>query len=78
MLSATWNAPKEAFDDQNQILLNGKSADEALINLSTNYKFCGYEILEGFHVHDVMKNPQVEEDLNTFKTKLKSLLKYTI
>ena len=74
LLSATWNAPKEAFDDEKQILANGKSADEVLINLSINYKFCGYEVLEGFHIHDVMKNPQVDTDLEKYKTKISSLV----
>jgi len=74
LLSATWNAPKEAFNDENQTLFEGKSPDDALINLSANYKFCGYEVLEGFHSHDVMKDPQVESDIKTFKEKLMGLL----
>lgn len=32
MLSLTWNAPREAFDDSNQILLEGKSVDEVMKN----------------------------------------------
>jgi len=67
LLSATWNAPKEAFNNKSQILFEGKSADDALTNLSANYKFCGFENLEGFHTHDVMKNPQVESELKRFK-----------
>jgi modulator of drug activity B len=67
LLSATWNAPGKAFGDKSQFLFNGLSADEALVNLSANYKFCGFEILKGFHAHDVRKNPQVESDLRKFK-----------
>ncbi|RKY99299.1 MAG: flavodoxin family protein [Ignavibacteriae bacterium] len=74
LLSATWNAPFEAFNNKNQSLLEGKSADEALINLSTNYKFCGFEPLEGFHSHNVLKNPQVESDIKRYKKKLAELL----
>jgi modulator of drug activity B len=70
LLSATWNAPVEAFGDKNQVLFNGISPDEALINLSANYKFCGFEILKGFHTHDVRKNPQVESDLIKYKNYL--------
>ncbi len=73
LLSATWNAPKEAFSDENQILFEGKSADDALINLSANYKFCGFEVLKGFHVHDVMKNPQAEIDLKKYKDYLQQI-----
>jgi len=74
LLSATWNAPKEAFNDGDQVLFEGKSDDDALINLSANYKFCGYEVLEGFHLHNVLKDPQVESDIKVLKAKLVGLL----
>jgi len=67
LLCATWNAPKEAFNDKNQVLFEGKSADDALINLSANYRFCGFNTVKGFHVHDVMKNPQAVSDLKKYK-----------
>ena len=73
-MSATWNAPKEAFKDEDQVLFKGKSADDALINLSANYKFCGFEVLEGFHSHDVMKDPQADSDIKILKARLKELL----
>ncbi len=41
MLSLTWNAPKEAFGNKNQILFEGKTADELLISNTSVYKFCG-------------------------------------
>ncbi|RIV36685.1 flavodoxin family protein [Flagellimonas lutimaris] len=62
MLSATWNAPKTAFSDNDQILFKGKTADEVLHNLSAVYKFSGFEILNGFHSYDVLKNPDIEND----------------
>ena len=74
LLSTTWNAPAEAFGDKSQTLFEGKSVDDALINLSANYKFCGYEILSGFHSHNVMKDPQVESDIKTLKTRLRELV----
>lgn len=74
MLSSTWNAPREAFDDKDQNLLNGKSVEDALINISTVYKFCGYEIFEGVTSFDVMKNPQVENDIKILKERLKELM----
>ena len=55
--------PKKHFDNPSQVLFEGKSADEALLNLSANYKFCGFEILEGFHSYNVIKDPQIEKDL---------------
>ena len=74
MVSATWNAPKEAFDDKSQILFKGKSADDALLNLSINYKFCGFKILEGFHSYDVIKNPNITNDIQRLVNHLNKLI----
>ena len=73
LLSSTWNAPIEAFNDKNQILMEGKSVEDSLTNISAVYKFCGYEILQGFSSHDVLKNPQIENDIKVFKEKLQKL-----
>jgi modulator of drug activity B len=70
LLSTTWNAPPEAFGDKSQTLFEGKTADEALINLSANYKFCGYEIQKGFHAYNVMKDLQLDSDLERYKSYL--------
>ena len=76
LLSATWNAPEEAFNDNKQYLLEGKSADEALINITNNYKFCGFDIIEGFHSYDVVKNPQIENDVIRLKNKIDSIINF--
>jgi len=72
-LVSTWNAPEEAFNDKNQVLMEGISPDEALVNISINYKFCGFEVLKGFASFDVMKNPQVESDIEKLKERLLEL-----
>lgn len=74
MLSATWNAPEEAFNNKEQFLLEGKSADDALINVSNNYKFCGFEIIDGFYSYDVVKNPQIEKDVARLTVQLDALV----
>ena len=66
LLSVTWNAPLAAFGDKSQWLLEGKTEDDVFLHISSTYKFCGYEILAGFHAHDVMKNPSIEETLKRF------------
>jgi modulator of drug activity B len=50
MLSLTWNAPKEAFGNKEQILFEGKTVDDVFIANTANYKFCGMEILLHFLV----------------------------
>lgn len=73
VLSLSWNAPKESFNDINQILYNGKSVDDAFISITTTYKFCGCEILESFSCFDVIKKPDIENDIKRYKKFLEKL-----
>lgn len=74
LLSSTWNAPQIAFDDKDQYLFQGKSLDEALIGITSVYKFCGFEILPGFACFDVKKAPQIETNLQQYKKRLLELI----
>lgn len=74
LLSSTWNAPQIAFADPDQYLLEGKSLDEALIGITSVYKFCGFEILPGFACYDVKKAAQINNDLIRYKKVLKNLV----
>ena len=73
MLSASWNSPEEAFGNKNQKIFEGKTQDDVLISLWGNYKAAGFEILPGFHSHDVMKAPQVQNDVRKLKERLLTL-----
>lgn len=73
MLSLTWNAPREAFNDSNQKLFEGRSVDDAFIHNTANYKFCGVEILPTFSFFDVMKNPQINNDIESLKQQLSQI-----
>ena len=70
MLSVTFNAPKEAFDDPEQCLFQGKSVDDLLFPMHMNFRFFGMEPLETFACHDVMKNPDIDNDLIRFEAHL--------
>ncbi len=74
MLSLTWNAPKAAFEDKTQGLYEGKSVDDAFIHNTVNYKFCGAEVLPSFSCFDVMKNPNIENDVERFQRHLHHVL----
>ena len=74
MLSLTWNAPIEAFGNAGQYLFEGKMVDDVFINNTSNYKFCGATILPSFSCHDVMKNPQIEQDKIHLKAHLQQVL----
>jgi len=70
MLSLTWNAPKEAFSDEQQVLFQGKSVDDLFVANTANYKFCGAEILPSFSSHNVMKQADIDGDIARLRAHL--------
>ncbi|GEP50214.1 hypothetical protein FNO01nite_08860 [Flavobacterium noncentrifugens] len=74
MISATWNAPKESFNDNAQYLFKGKSADDALFNVAANYLFTGFEIIPGYYCYDVYHNKHIKEDLENYPAYLQKML----
>lgn len=66
MLSLTFNAPGEAFNDEDQYLFRGKSVDDLFFPMHMNFRFFGMEPLETFACYDVLKNPQIEKDFERF------------
>ncbi|CAI1540713.1 NAD(P)H-dependent oxidoreductase [Serratia plymuthica] len=73
MLSLTWNAPQQAFEDNNQQLFAGKSVDDIFVSNTANYKFCGVDILPAFSCFDVMKSPDISNDIERLKQHLTNL-----
>jgi modulator of drug activity B len=74
LLSATWNAPEESFNNPKQPLWKGKSADDALSNIGANYAFVGYTVLPGHYCYDVFHNKHIKEDLENYPKYLKRIL----
>ncbi len=70
MLSLTFNAPKESFDDAGQFLFQGKGVDDLLFPMHMNFRFFGMEPLPTFACFDVMKNADVENDFKRFAAHL--------
>ncbi len=66
MISLTFNAPLEAFDDEDQYLFQGKSVDDLFFPMHMNFRFFGMEPLETFACYDVLKSPDVENDFRRF------------
>lgn len=66
MLSVTFNAPREAFDDPSEPFFAGGSVDDLLRPVHLNAKFFAMMQLPTFAAFDVMKNPQIELDLERF------------
>lgn len=72
MLSLTFNAPQESFNDASQEFFDGRSPDDLFVPMHLNFKFFGMEPLPTFACFDVMKNPNVERDFEKYQAHLKT------
>ncbi len=70
MLSFTFNAPKESFDDPSEYLFQGKGVDDLMFHMHANFRFFGMSALPTFACYDVMKNADIENDLKRFEAHL--------
>ncbi len=50
--------------------MQGKSTADLFLNISSNYKFCGYEILTGYNCFDIYKNGDIANDIEKYPTHL--------
>ena len=69
MLSLTFNAPAESFNDKNDFF-EGKSVDDLFFPMHMNFKFFGMAAMETFVCFDVMKNADIENDFKRFEAHL--------
>jgi len=74
MISATWNAAEKDFNDKSQYLFQGKGPTDVFFNITTNYRFSGFEILEGYNCFDVFHNTRIKEDLENYSVHLKKVM----
>lgn len=73
MLSLTLNAPRQSFNDPSQTFFGGMSVDDLFKPMHLNFGFFGMEPLPTFACYDVMKNPDVENDLAKYREHLASV-----
>lgn len=65
MLSLTWNAPAEAFEDKGQFF-EGLGVDMVFFNVHKAHEFLGMTRIPTFMCNDVMKNPKIENDIENY------------
>ena len=75
MMSITANAPKEAFNNPDEIFFNGLSEDELLRPMHLNFKWFGLKPMPTYMAYDVMKNPDIKNDFIRFEKHLSSNFK---
>ncbi len=73
MLSTTWNAPSEAFGNDDQ-MFKGKDVDDVFFALHMAQKFVGFEPLPTFSCYDVKKSPDIDAILQGYAERLDGVL----
>ncbi len=74
LFSTTWNAPLEAFNDE-EMFFEGMSPDEAILAMRKAHQYCGFTELPHFSCHNIVKNPQFDLDNARFTDHLLEILK---
>lgn len=78
MVSATWNAPREAFGNPDQVLMQGKTTADLFLNLTSSYRFIGYEIMSDYGTFDIFRDQKIESDLENYPEYLAETFKIAI
>ncbi len=69
MLSLTWNAPLEAFDDPAQFF-GGVGVDGVYLHFHKANEFIGLKSLPTFIANDVVKSPDIDSDILRYRKHL--------
>lgn len=75
MLSLTWNAPEEAFTDPQQFF-HGVGVDGVYLPFHKANQFLGMQPLDTFIAFNVIKEPNVEQNISQLKAHLNSIFKH--
>lgn len=70
MLSVTWNAPLEAFNEPGQFF-DGKGVDAVYYPFHKSNQFLGLSPLPTFMCNDVVKQPEIENDVVQYRAHLR-------
>jgi modulator of drug activity B len=76
MLSVTWNAPLEAFEDPSQFF-EGAGVDGVYLAFHKAHQFLGMSAMKTFMCNDVLKNPAIDGDFERYKSHLDDVFKQT-
>lgn len=73
MVTTTWNAPATAFTLPGEFFEETSVDDGVLFGFHRMNAFVGLNKINGFHFHDVMKNPDMEFEMGRYKKHLESI-----
>ena len=70
MISATWNAPREAFDNPQRRIIRRQGDRRPVSAHHVQLQVHGYDILPDYGVFDIFKNPDIPRALEDYKRHL--------
>ncbi|MEM1191169.1 MAG: NAD(P)H-dependent oxidoreductase [Pseudomonadota bacterium] len=74
LLSLTFNAPEEAFNDPEEYLFQGRSVDDLMLPMHMNFRFFGMTALPTYACFDAMKDADPESYFSGFRRHLEEYL----
>lgn len=77
MLTTTWNAPDTAFTLPGEFFGETSVDDGVMFGFHRMNAFVGLSKIEGYHFHDVMKNPDMDFEMGRYKQHLESVFSNT-
>ena len=77
MLSLTWNAPEEAFEDPAQFF-EGKGVDAVYFPFHKANQFLGMSSLSTYLATDVIKVPAVDNVIRRYREHLSKVLEFVL
>lgn len=72
MLSLTWNAPREAFEEPGNFF-DGKGVDGVYFPMHKAHEFLGMSALPTFLANDVIKAPDIEAHCTAYRAHLREV-----
>lgn len=72
MLSTTWNAPEQAFNDADAFF-DGMEPSEAILAMRKAHQYCGFEELPHFSAHNVVRDPQIDANIARLRRHLREV-----
>ncbi|MEJ5145309.1 NAD(P)H-dependent oxidoreductase [Sphingobacterium sp. MYb388] len=73
MVSATWNAPEESFGDPSQKLFEGETTAGFFKQFTSNYRFCGVNIVDDYNCFDIFKDGDIKRSLQDYPSHLSNV-----
>lgn len=76
LICATWNAPAEAFNNPDQVLFQGKDLSDIFLPITSNYRFCGYDILDSFNCFNIYRRTDIAKDVENYPAHLEKVIDF--